>query len=107
MAAASDRVSFDDVYRLLEKVKEWDHLAVHLGLSENTIAEIRGMSGGIDAHRILMISKWLQSGVDVSWNTLANALSAVNHDALAAQIREKFSPCPPATTVSPSIASNG
>ena len=107
MAAASDRVSLDEVCRLLEKVKEWDHLGINLGLSENTIAEIRGISGGIDGHRILMLSKWFQSGVNVTWDKLADALSAVNYDALAAQIRAQFSPSRPATTVSLSNASNG
>ena len=109
MAAASDRVSIDEVCRLLEKVKEWDHLGINLGLSEKAITEIRGISGGTDEHRILMISKWIQSGVEVTWDKLATALSAVNHDALAAQIREQFSLCRPATTVSaaPSNASNG
>ena len=109
MAEASDIISVDEVCRLLETLNEWEEVGLHLGLSEKTIKEIRGFSGGISAHRIFMASKWLQSEeLERSWSKLEKALISVNQEALAAQIRARYTPNPPeiiATTPSPSSES--
>ena len=109
MAEASDIISVDEVCRLLETLNEWEEVGLHLGLSEKTIKEIRGVSGGISAHRIFMASRWLQSEeLEPSWSKLEKALISVNQEALAAQIRARYTPNPPeitATTPSPSSES--
>ena len=96
MVEASDRVSVDEVCRLLDEIKESDDLGANLGLSETAIADIRQRSDGIEARRTSMISKWLESDEGATWEKLARALTASGRGDLAAQIRGRFPPRPPA-----------
>ena len=89
----------EEVCRLLEEIKEWDHLGANLGLSETTIADIRRRSDGIDARTTAMISKWLESDGEATWEKLARALTTLGHDDIASQIRGRL------TVISP--PSNG
>ena len=108
MAEASDIISVDEVCRLLETLNEWEEVGLHLGLSEKTIKEIRGVSGRISTQRIVMASKWLESEeLEPSWSKLEKALINVNQQALAARIRARNTPNPPEiTTTTPSPSSD-
>ena len=90
MAAASDRVSMNEVFPLLKEVTEWEELGLHLGLSMAAIMEIRSIPGGVGEKRIVMMSKWLHSDLEATWNKLAKALLKMNYKVLSTQIRKKF-----------------
>ena len=63
-------VSLNEVVPLLDVVSELDLLALHLGLSEAAIVEVRSIPCGLVAKQILLVSKWLQSDVEASWSKL-------------------------------------
>ena len=90
MAAASDCVSMNEVFPLLKEVTEWEELGLHLGLSLAAIMEIRSIPGGVGEKRIVMMSKWLQSDLEATWDKLAKALLKLNYKVLSTQIRKKF-----------------
>jgi hypothetical protein len=56
----SENISIDEVCCLLEALDEWEEVALHLGFSDQTIQEIRGLSGGNSLRRKVMVSKWVQ-----------------------------------------------
>ena len=65
----SEIISVGEVYRLLEALDEWEEVALHLGLSDKTIQEIRGLPGGNSLHREVMVLKWVQrEGLEPSWS---------------------------------------
>jgi hypothetical protein len=95
----SENVLIDDVCRLLEALDEWEEVALHLGLSDQTIQEIRGLSGGNSLRREAMVSKWIQrEELKPSWSKLENALVSANQDSHAAKIRARSR-----TSVNPGI----
>ena len=85
----SENISTEEVCRLLETLDEWEEVALHLGLSDQTIQEIRGLSGGNSVRRKAMVSKWVQSEkLEPSWSKLENALVSTNQETHAAKIRD-------------------
>ena len=88
----SENVSIDEVCRLLEALDEWEEVALHLGLSDETVQEIRGFSGGDSVRRKAMVSKWIQiEKLEPSWSKLEKALVSANQEAHAAKIRMRSS----------------
>ena len=88
----SEIVSIGEVCRLLETLNEWEEMALHLGLSDKTIQEIRGLSGGNSLRREVMVSRWVQrEDLEPGWSNLEKP-----H---AAKIRAR-SRTPAATTAS-------
>jgi dsDNA-specific endonuclease/ATPase MutS2 len=86
----SENVSIDEVYRLLEALDEWEEVALHLGLSDQTIQEIRGLSGGNSLRREAMVSKWVQrEELEPSWSKLEKAMVSANQESHAAKIRAR------------------
>ena len=86
----SENVSIDEVCRLLETLDEWEEVALHLGLSDQTIQEIRGLSGGNSLHREVMVLRWIQrEDLDPSWSKLEEALVSANQEPYAAMIRDR------------------
>jgi hypothetical protein len=86
----SENVSIGEVCRLLEALDEWEEVALHLGLSEQTIKEIRGLSGGNSLRREAMVSKWVQrEELEPSWSKLEKALVSANQESHAAKIRAR------------------
>ena len=90
VSASSGPVSLHEVVPLLDVVSELESLALHLGLSESAIVEVRAIPGGLVAKQILLISKWLQSDVQASWSKLAKALFKMNYKKLSSKIRFKY-----------------
>ena len=87
----SENVSIDEVCRLLETLDEWEEVALQLGLSDQTIQEIRGLSGGNSVRRKAMVSKWIQcEELEPSWSKLEKALVSANQEAHAAKIRARL-----------------
>ena len=75
----SENISIGDVCRLLEALDEWEEVALHLGLSDQTIQEIRELSGGNSLRRKVMVSKWVQrKELERSWGKLEEALVSAN-----------------------------
>lgn len=67
----SEIVSIDEVCRLLEALNEWKEVALHLGLSDQTIQEIRGLSGRNSLRREVIMLKWIQrEELEPSWSKL-------------------------------------
>ena len=87
----SENVTIKEVCRLLETLDEWEEVALHLGLSDQTIQEIRGLSGGNSVRRKAMVSKWVQSEtLEPSWSKLEKALVSANQKTHAAKIRARL-----------------
>ena len=106
----SENVSIDQVCRLLETLDEWEEVALQLGLSDQTIQEIRGLSGGNSVRRKAMVSKWVQcEELEPSWSKLEKALVSANQEAHAEKIRARLhTPSPGITTATtPSPSSPG
>ena len=86
----SENVSIDEVCRLLETLDEWEEVALHLGLSDQTIQEIRGLSGGNSLRREVMVLRWVQwKDLEPSWSKLEEALVRANQEPYAAKIRAR------------------
>ena len=100
----SENVSVGEVCRLLETLDEWEEVALHLGLSDKTIQEIRRLSGGNSLRREAMISKWVQrDDLEPSWSKLEEALVRANQEPHAAKVRERSrTPTNPAITATSS-----
>ena len=98
----SENISVEQVCRLLETLDEWEEVALQLGLSDQMIQEIRGLSGGNSVRRKAMVSKWIQcEELEPSWSKLEKALVSANQEAPAAKIRVRLrSPKPGITTAS-------
>ena len=96
----SENVSIGEVCRLLEALDEWEEVALHLGLSDKTIQEIRGLSGGNSLRREVMVSRWVQcKDLEPSWSKLEEALVRANQEPHAAKIRARQrTPTNPAIT---------
>ena len=95
----SENVSIDEVCRLLETLDEWEEVALQLGLSDQTIQEIRGLSGGNSVRRKAMVSKWIQyEELEPSWSKLEKALVSANQEAHAAKIRARSRTAKPGIT---------
>ena len=100
----SENVSTDEVCRLLETLDEWEEVALHLGLSDKTIQEIRGLSGGNSLRREVMVLRWVQcKDLEPSWSKLEEALVRANQEPHAATIRARQrTPTNPAITATDS-----
>ena len=102
----SENISTDEVCRLLEAldIDEWEEVALHLGLSDKTIQEIRGLSGGNSLRRKAMVTKWVQrEDLEPSWSKLEEALISANQEPHAATIRDRIhTPTNPAITTTAS-----
>ena len=96
----SENVSIGEVCRLLEALDEWEEVALHLGLSDKTIQEIRGLCGGNSLRREVMVLKWVQrKDLEPSWSKLEEALVSANQEPHAAKIRARQrTPTNPAIT---------
>ena len=68
---------------------EWYDLGLQLGLKDSVLKLIRSDhdTGG---HLRMMLSKWLDTDTEASWDKLANALSKIGKDVVAAAIRNKY-----------------
>ena len=86
----SEIVSIVEVCRVLETLDEWEEVALLLGLSDKTIQEIRGLSGGNSLRREVMVSRWVQcKDLEPSWSKLEEALVSANQEPHAAKIRAR------------------
>ena len=96
----SEIVSISEVCRLLEALDEWEEVALHLGLSDKTVQEIRGLCGGNSLRREVMVLKWAQrEDLEPSWSKLEKALVSANQEPHAAKIRARQrTPTNPAIT---------
>ena len=106
----SENVTIKEVCRLLETLDEWEEVALHLGLSDQTIQEIRGLSGGNSVRRKAMVSKWVErKELEPSWSKLEKALVSANQETHAAKIRARLHTPPKpeitTTTTAPSPSS--
>ena len=101
-------VSISEVCRLLETLDEWEEVAPHLGLSDKTIQEIRGLSGGNSLRREVMVLRWVQrEDLEPSWSKLEEALVSANQEPHAARIRARQrTPTNPAITATATTASS-
>ena len=96
----SDNFSISEVCRLLETLDKWEEVALHLGLSDKTVQEIRELSGGNSLRREVMVSRWVQrEDLEPSWSKLEEALVSANQEPHAAKIRARQrTPTNPAIT---------
>ena len=86
----SENVSIGEACRLLEALDEWEEVALHLGLSDKTIQEIRGLCGRNSLRREVMVLKWAQrEDLEPSWSKLEKALISANQEPHAAMIRAR------------------
>ena len=92
VSASSGAISLHEVVPLLDVVSELESLALHLGLSESAILQLRAIPANVDlsTKQIVLASKWLQSDVQASWSKLAKALFKMNYKKLSSQIRFKY-----------------
>ena len=93
--AMSDRPSdlklpeLKDVVIAVKDVAEWRDLGLQLGLPDATLASI-AMHPDIEGHRRMMLSKWLESDLEASWEKLADALNKIGKNVIADNIRRQF-----------------
>ena len=104
----SEIVSISEVCRLLEALDEWEEVALHLGLSDETVQEIRGLCGRNSLRREVMVLKWAQrEDLEPSWSKLEKALVSANQEPHAAKIRDRLrTPTNPAITTSATTTSS-
>ena len=110
LASYVENISIDEVCRLLEMLDEWEEVALHLGLSDQAIQEIRRLSGGNSVRTRAMVSKWVQcKELEPSWSKLEKALVSANQETYAAKIRARsHTPTKPGittTATAPSLSS--
>ena len=85
-----------DVVIAVKDVAEWRDLGLQLGLPDATLASI-AMHPDIEGHRRTMLSKWLESDLEASWEKLADALDRIGKNVIAANIRRQFVSVPTRT----------
>ena len=83
------KLELKDVVLAVKEVAEWYDLGLQLGLSDATLALI-AQHPNYEGHRRMMLSKWLQSDTEASWEKLAAALDAIDKRVVAANIRRQF-----------------
>ena len=83
-----------DLHNVVNAVKgvvtEWFNLGLNLGLPDTTLRLIDS-NHPRDAESCLrtMMSKWLRVDIQASWEKLANALTAMGENVIAANIKSK------------------
>ena len=83
------KLELKDVVLAVKEVAEWYDLGLQLGLPDATLALI-AQHPDYEGHRRMMLSKWLQSDTEASWEKLAKALDAIDKRVIAANIRRQF-----------------
>lgn len=84
-----------DLHNVLRAVKDvvtkWFNLGLNLGLSDTTLGVVRS-NYPQDAESCLraMVSKWLSSDTQASWEKLVNALTTMEENVIAANIRRNY-----------------
>ena len=73
----------------VEDVVEWYVLGLQLGLTDSTLASI-AQHPDYDGRRWMMLSKWLQTDTEASWEKLAAALDAIKRKVIAVNVRRQF-----------------
>ena len=68
---------------------EWHGLGLQLGLPEHILKPI-GSHPDVEDRLRVMLSKWLDYDPQASWDKLANALTAMGKNAIAANIRSEY-----------------
>ena len=85
------------VVAVRDVITEWHELGLHLGLPEPDLKLI-GSNPDIEGHLRMMLSKWLGYDPQASWDKLANALTTMGKNAIAANIRSKYVRAPATST---------
>ena len=83
------KLELKDVVLAVKEVAEWYDLGLQLGLPDATLALI-AQHPDYEGRRRMMLSKWLQSDTEASWEKLAAALDAIDKRVIAANIRRQF-----------------
>ena len=78
-----------DLVLAVKDVVKWHDLGLQLGLPEPTLASI-ALHPDIEGHLRMMLSKWLQYDPEASWEKLATALSKIEKNVIAANVRREF-----------------
>ena len=77
------------VIAVKDLITEWHDLGLQLGLPDSTLKLI-GSNPDIEGRLRMMLSKWLDYDTEGSWEKLANALTTMGKNVVAANIRSKF-----------------
>ena len=73
----------------VKDVTKWHDLGLQLGLSD-AILESIAMYPDIEGRLRRMLSKWLRSDTEASWEKLADALTIIGEKVAAENIRRQF-----------------
>ena len=98
--AMSDNVEFElqhIVIAVQDAITKWHDLGLQLGLPDPILVSIRH-DPDTESHLRMMLSKWLSYDPKASWEKLANALTLIGMNAIAANIRIKYMKATTTTT---------
>ncbi len=68
---------------------KWYDLGLQLGLPDSTLRSIH-LDPDTESHLRMMLAKWLSYDPNASWEKLANALTTIGMNTIAANIRVKY-----------------
>ena len=95
-AAARRTVTIKHANKLLKAVTNLDELGINLDLPVETVLEISSAAGSdLGIKRLKLLSAWLQSDLEATWDKLALVLFEMGYKALSAKITEDFCPSTP------------
>ena len=83
------KLELKDVVLAVKDVVEWYDLGLQLGLPDSTLATI-AQHPDVDGRRRMMLSNWLQSDLEATWEKLAAALDAIDKRVIAENIRRQL-----------------
>jgi hypothetical protein len=91
------------VIAVKDAISKWYDLGLQLGLPDATLTEIR-LDPDTGSHLRMMLSKWLSYDPKASWEKLANALTRIGMNTIAANIRVKYMKAATTTTITTTTA---
>lgn len=83
------KLKLKDVVVAVRDVTEWHDLGLQLGLPEHVLKLIEAHPN-IEGHRRMMLSKWLESDPQASWEKLIAALMTLRRKDVAENIRRQL-----------------
>ena len=85
------RPELKDIVLVLKdaNITEWYNLGLQLGLPSSTLDTVAAHPN-TDDHGRMILSEWLQTDPDASWEKLAAAMTTIGQKAIATTIRSQF-----------------
>ena len=74
----------------LQDVSDWELLGVYLGVSPNTLHNVKQENVRVETMKYSMLAQWLKSTPEASWKDVVSALTVMQEKCVAEMIKEKY-----------------